>query len=291
VNVRPLTLDDADAVTAMVAADEESLRGRPSRLGANVVRDWWSRVDLANDSWLFEEDGAVGAAGWLFPYGDKAAFAGVVAQGAKGRGLGAALVDRAEASAQVHGLRRMHTWIAPEDAAAIALLRGRGYEEVRRFYDMAIELDALPPRPSLPDGLVLDGFREDDAQAFHHAIGEAFEDHWDWHGTPFGEWWEYRRGDDHSLWFVIRDGEEIAAAVRNDPDRSGGGYVGIIGVRRGWRGRGLAKALLHRTFGEFWDRGITRVSLDVDADSPTGATKLYESVGMHMESSMVVYER
>jgi mycothiol synthase len=291
VNERRITEDDAEVLSAMIRADSETLTGRPSHLGANVVREWWSRVDLAADSWLFEENGEARGAGWLFPYGDKAAFAGVVAQGAKGRGLGAAIVDRAEASARVRGLTRMHTWIAPENAAAIALLRDRGYDEVRRFYDMVIELDEPPPEPAVPEGLSLDVFREDDAHAFHAALGEAFEDHWDWHGTPFDEWWELRRGDDHSLWFVVRDGGEIAAAVRNDPDRNGGGYVGIIGVRRAWRGRGLGKALLHRTFGEFWRRGVTRVSLDVDAESPTGATKLYESVGMHVEGSMVVYEK
>jgi mycothiol synthase len=123
------------------------------------------------------------------------------------------------------------------------------------------------------------------------AIEEAFRDHWEWHGTPFEKWWELRRDNDQSLWFVIRDGTEIAAAIRNDAERNGGGYVGIIGVRRAWRGRGLAKALLLRTFGEFRRRGTKRVSLDVDADSPTGATRLYESVGMHVEGAMAVYER
>ena len=51
------------------------------------------------------------------------------------------------------------------------------------------------------------------------------------------------------------------------------------------------EALLRRTFCEFWRRGVIHVSLDVDADSPTGATKLYESVGMHVESETVTFER
>ena len=290
-NTRPLAISDAETVAAVVRADSEALTGRPSRLDANVVREWWARVDLGSDSWLFEDSGEVRGAGWLFPYGDKAAFAGVVAQGAKGHGLGVALVDRAETAAETRALARMHTWVMPEDAAAIALFRKRGYEEVRRFYEMAIELVAQPPEPVVPDGFVLDTFRPEDAHAFHAALEDAFRDHWEWHGTPFREWWEFRRENDHSLWYVIRDGTEIAAAIRNDAERNGGGYVGIIGVRRAWRGRGLAKALLLRTFGEFWRRGTKRVSLDVDADSPTGATQLYESVGMHVEGEMVVYER
>jgi GNAT superfamily N-acetyltransferase len=291
VNVRPIVESDADAVASIVVEDSEALTGRPSRLGPNDVRDWWSRADLARDSWLFLDDGEPVAAGWLHPYGDKAAFAGVVARRAKGRGYGSAIVERAEDTARARGLARMHTWVPPEDAAAISLLRERGYDEVRRFYEMAIELAAPPSEPVVPEGFALDAFHEVDARAFHDTLEDAFRDHWEWHGTPFDEWWELRRGNDQSLWFVIRVGTEIAAAVRNDAERNGGGYVGIIGVRRDWRGRGLAKALLLRTFGEFWQRGVTRVSLDVDADSPTGATRLYESVGMHVEGAMAVYER
>lgn len=288
-NVRALTDADAEAVAAVAAADEIELRGH-THVGPNDVREWWSRADLG-DSWLFEEDGSVAAAGWFLPWGDLGVFAGVVAQGWKGRGLGSDIAERAEALGRERGFARMHTWVLLEDAAAAELFHARGYEEVRRFYDMAIELAAAPSEPVLPGGLVLDGFRAEDARAFHDAIEEAFQDHWNWQGTPFDEWWERRRDDDHSLWFLVRDGDDIAAAVRNQDGIQGGGYVGIIGVRRRWRGRGLAKALLQRTFGEFWRRGVTRVTLGVDAESPTGATKLYESVGMHVEGTSVTYEK
>jgi ribosomal protein S18 acetylase RimI-like enzyme len=79
--------------------------------------------------------------------------------------------------------------------------------------------------------------------------------------------------------------------IRNDPERNGGGYVGAIGVQRAWRGKGLGRALLVRTFAEFYARGVSRVTLGVDAQSPTGATKLYEGVGMTTENAAVVYEK
>jgi mycothiol synthase len=294
VNVRSLTIDDAPAVAAVAAADEHALRGS-SHIGPSDVREWWSRTDLEHDSWLFEEDGVLTAVGWFMVWGDKGAFAGVVAQGWKGRGLGTALVERAEACGRNRGLSRMQTWIPPEDEAATALLGGRGYQEVRRFYEMAIELQSEPDVPELPAPLMLEEFCEEDARAFHAAMIESFEDHWDWHGSSFDEWWEMRRGQDRDeegpLWFLVRDGDEVAAVVRNQANHGGGGYVGLLGVRRPWRGRGLGKALLYRTFAEFWRRGTTRVSLGVDADSPTGATKLYERVGMHVENANVVYER
>lgn len=293
-SVRPLTIADAPTVAAIAAADEEALRGH-SHIGEAEVREWWSRTDLERDSWLFEESGVPVATAWFMVWGDKGAFAGLVAQGWKARGYGAALVERAEASARERGISRMQTWTPPEDESAAALFRSRGYEEVRRFYEMAIELDAEPAVSELPSQLVLDEFREEDARAFHAAMLDSFQDHWDWHGSPFDEWWELRRGQDRDehgpLWLLVRDGDEIAAVIRNQANHGGGGYVGLLGVRRAWRGRGLGKALLYRTFAEFWRRGTPRVTLGVDADSPTGATKLYESVGMHVESSMVVYER
>jgi ribosomal protein S18 acetylase RimI-like enzyme len=55
---------------------------------------------------------------------------------------------------------------------------------------------------------------------------------------------------------------------------------GRPGVRRPWRRRGLGLALLRRAFGEFQRRGERLVQLGVDAASPTGATRLYERVGM-----------
>jgi GNAT superfamily N-acetyltransferase len=290
VSVRPITLEDAPAVAALARADEEALRGQPSHVVADEVASWWERTDLANDSWLFEEDGDVVAVGWFQLWGDIGSHAGIVAQGAKGRGLGASLVDRAEAAGARRGAPRMHAFALGDDPAAAELFRLRGYREVRRFWDMAIDLDTEPAVPVLPEPLVLDGFRDGDERGFHHATTESFQDHWEWHGMPFEEWWEMRRDNDHTLWFVVRDGDEIAAVARNDA-RETSGYVGLLGVRRPWRGRGLGKALLYRTFAEFWDRGLRRVTLGVDAASPTGATKLYERVGMHVETENVVFEK
>jgi mycothiol synthase len=293
--IRPLTSDDAGAVAALAAADEEAFRGEPSRLQPTDVLAWWERTDLARDSWLYEDAGGPVAVGWFELWGEIGMCFGIVAQGAKGRGFGASLLERAEARARERGAARAHTWALEQDAAAAALFRSHGFSEVRRFYEMAIELDAAPPAPSLREGLVVDEFQEEDAHAFHAATIEAFQDHWDWHGVPFEEWWELRRGQqadaDGPLWFLVRDGDEIAAVARNEANRNGGGYVGALGVRRPWRGQGLGKALLHRTFGEFWGRGVPRVTLGVDAENPTGATKLYESVGMEVESAAVVFEK
>jgi len=62
-------------------------------------------------------------------------------------------------------------------------------------------------------------------------------------------------------------------------------------VLRPWRRRGLALALLHHTFGEFYRRGKRRVGLGVDADSLTGALRLYEKAGMHPIRQYASFEK
>ncbi len=69
------------------------------------------------------------------------------------------------------------------------------------------------------------------------------------------------------------------------------GWVATLGVRRNWRRQGIALALLHHSFGEFYRRGVRKVGLGVDAGSLTGATRLYEKAGMHVASQFDKYEK
>jgi mycothiol synthase len=289
-NVRPFVEDDAPAVAALISAEEERFYGRPGRLtGADILKfRQWSK-----EEWVWEEDGRIVASATYGMHGDAANTRGVVAE--KGRGLGTEIVERGEEFARAQGAKRILTGAPEPDAAARALFESRGYREVRRFYEMAIELTDEPSEAVLPDGLVVDELRDDEYEAFFEALNEAFAEHWEWHPDPFDEWFERRKGqhrDEHGpVWFVVRDGDELAAVTRNDANVAGGGYVGAIGVRPPWRGKGLGKALLQRTFAEFWRRGTRRVTLDVDAQNATGAVALYERVGMQVDSCGVAFEK
>jgi mycothiol synthase len=291
---RPMERADYEAVLELLIADEERLFERPSRIGLGDLEQWLAGSALPADSWLLEDEAGLAAAGWLEAYGEIAVAVGVVHPRAKGQGFGSLLADRSEARARERGLPRMHQFTLGADPASRRLFLERGYTEARRFYEMAIALEAEPAPPRLPEGLELQTLREDGAREFFEALDEAFQDHWEHRSRPFDDWWARHRGStnfDISLWYLVRDGESIAAAVRNEPNRNGGGYVGAIGVRRPWRGRGLGRALLLHTFREFFARGTRRVTLGVDTANPTGATRLYESVGMAAEQENVVYEK
>jgi mycothiol synthase len=290
-NTRPITQDDFERVATLLKEDEEFLLGRPSQVGANDLREWLSRTDLEQDSVLYEDGGAVAAVGWLDTTsdGDVAIGLGIVHPRWKGRGLGTEILQRNEQRADGRA-RRLHQIAFGNDTAAAELLAANGYVEIRRFYEMAIEQTEPPPPAAVP----VEAVREDELRAFHAALDEAFQDHWEHHSSNYDEWWERHSKNpnlDLSLWFLIRDGDEIAAVARNEANRNGGGYVGALGVRRPWRGKGYAKALLFHTFREFYERGMPRVTLGVDAESPTGATHLYERVGMHVEMENIAFEK
>ena len=296
-NIRPITPDDFPTLAAFLAEDETHLFGRPSRLGLADVTAWLVPVDLEHNTWLFEEDGQIAALAWaeVEEHHDAGFAVGVVHRHRRGRGLGSRLLQLTEDRLRELGVARMHSVTLAPETTAPPLLTARGYREVRRFWEMTIELgDAPPPAPAVPDGLRIERFSDDSARAFHAALEEAFAEHWEYQPQPFDTWWDRqvaRHDHDPSLWFLVRDGDEIAAATRNDPERSGGGWIGAIGVRPAWRGRGLAKALLLHSFREFHRRGKRRVGLGVDSENATGATKLYESVGMAVDTEQVVWEK
>jgi GNAT superfamily N-acetyltransferase len=292
--VRACTGDDIGTVLALAAADEERITGRPSRLTEGDVRDWWGTVDLAANSWLLvsPEAGATVGGAWLdLPAPGLGVSFPVVTR----PDLVPVVVDLVERRAAELGVERLQTVVPVPDRPVEQVLTDLGYTEVRRFYEMAIEFEGPPPpAASLPDGFTLHVATPDDARAFHAAVDEAFEDHWEHHHRPFEEWWALRTGDpefDITWWFLIRQGNETVAAIRNVPGRNGGVYVATLGVRRNWRGLGLAKALLHHTFARAYETGFRRVTLAVDASSPTGATALYRGVGMTTELENAVWER
>ena len=67
------------------------------------------------------------------------------------------------------------------------------------------------------------------------------------------------------------------------------GWTEDISVRRPWRRRGLARALLTRSLQMFKDMGMDHAALGVDTENTTGALNLYESVGFVVEKRHATY--
>jgi ribosomal protein S18 acetylase RimI-like enzyme len=292
-DVRFATEADAGRVAELARASEHASIG-VSVLTEGDILDWWRVTEPGQNVWLVESDGHLAASATLWPRGVPNVW-GDVHPELLGRGLGTALLALAEARAGELGASAVRNDVFARDQGAISLLESRGYRPVRRYYEMRIDLgDAAPPEPTWPDGLTVAPFRDGDGPAFHEAFAEAFSEEWGATRMEYDEWRRARlEADDFEpeLWSIVRDGDEIAAVARCDAYRYGGGWVAGLGVRKPWRKRGLGLALLQRTFRLFHERGERSVGLGVDSENPTGATRLYERAGMHVETETVTFEK
>jgi len=183
--------------------------------------------------------------------------------------------------------------ISDQDEDAIALLKEDGAELVRAFYTMRIVFDAPMVPPPLPEGFMLRPFTPADLEAVYAVKTEIFLDHWGEQDQPFEEW----QADidapefDPSLWWIVYHGDQIAGMLLSRLSGAHAGYVDIVGVRRAWRGHGLAYRLLRQCFAEFQQRGRLSVGLGVDTDNTTNAVTLYQRAGMVVQARQVYYNR
>jgi mycothiol synthase len=290
--VRPATVEDAPAINELVIAVDTAVQGWSDSTELEIL-GWWRETDLTGNSWVVESD-SLAAYGVVVPHGDTADLDGFVQPSHTGRGLGSWLLRQGEDRVRELGFAKVLTWCLGPDIDARALFERSGFSEVRRFYRMIVEHDREPPAVNWPEGFRVNTFEPGDARAFHAALDEAFAEEWNFVSTPFEQWVANRievPEFDPTLWFIVREEDEIAAVLRGQPELGGAGWVGALGVRPRWRKRGLGLALLHHAFGEFYRRGQPRVGLGVDAQNPTGATRLYERAGMHIAYEAVAFEK
>jgi mycothiol synthase len=294
-DARPAALADAADVVALMQAFDRAHLEEPDEVGVSEVTDGWARLDLTRDTLLLHDvAGELVAAGTLEEEGkDVLDLDAYVRPQRAGLGLGGFLLDWLEDQARIRGRTVIRPAVLAADAAAKRLVAGRGFEPVRHFYRMLIDLDQPPPVPIWPAGFEVSTFAPGEEAILHAVTEDAFADHWgheprdldDWQRTVFGrDWW------DPSLVYLVRAGDEFVAAEINAV-RFGVGWIGTLGTRQQWRGRGLGRALLQTAFGELYRRGEHRIGLAVDAGNETGATKLYESVGMRVAWQADVYEK
>ena len=183
-----------------------------------------------------------------------------------------------------------------EDTSYGDALTRAGFEAVRHFFRMRIDLVENPPAEPAPwpAGVTMETVVTEAQQREVWEVAEAsFADHWRAVWRPFDEWLARMTADsefpDPDLWWLVRVDGTPAAFLVGDRSRAhlGDGYVGEVGVKREFRGRGLARGLLLRHFHASALAGHGGVQLGVDASNPTGALQLYESVGMTMHLHLV----
>jgi mycothiol synthase len=246
---------------------------------------------------------------------------GAVHPAYRGQGVGTQLLDWAERRARELLPQAPPTTnvvlqsnIFADDQHAQALLANAGYRRMREWIHLAIEMAEPPPAPIWPDGITVRLMDQNrDWPAVGDALEEAFADHWgqlpptepalsqaeDEADVESDDQDDQDDEDDpysnsRDFCFVALYGGEVAGSCLGNaktiewPDS---GKVGSLSIRRPFRRRGLARALMYHALGEFYRHGTRRVITDTDNDSFTGADRLYQQLGMRIYRREHLYEK
>lgn len=226
------------------------------------------------------------------------------------RGIGRHLLAWQEAHAATHPAAAatdrelvLGTWMGEARARKRRLFERAGYEPVRYFFEMLrTNLDQVDV-PPLPDGIEVRPIGTDRAsrKLLWDADAEAFRgDHWGGFDASEGNFERHLADVDQrpELYVVAWDGDQIAGAVTNaiyaDENEAFGwrrGWCETVFVRRPWRRRGLASALVARALVRLREAGMTEAMLGVDSNNPSGALGLYERAGFRVHRRSFAYRR
>jgi mycothiol synthase len=312
---RPYRSGDAAAITRLLNRGSEA-DAVPWRVSVEEMENWFARGNerfaAERDLRMVELDDAV-VGYWEVEWVETTdglreyRLGGMVDPDWRRRGIGTWLLHASEAHARQRAAvlptdrpLMLGSWQPDSRVGARVLMTNEGYQPARFFFEMVRPtLDAIEERP-LPEGLELRPVTDAQLHQLWKADTEAFRDHWggfDDSDERFESW----KGDpyfDPSLFVIAWDGDEIAGGVVNQINATENaafnrrrGWLSSVFVRRAWRRRGLASALVARSLLVFRERGMTSAGLGVDADNPTGALGLYQHAGFEVEFRSTAYRK
>jgi mycothiol synthase len=309
------------------AADRPGLVDLIREVNAFDVVDWFPTVeqlevdwspaagfDPPNDVLVVEDAGRVVAAvqvDWRERAGKIVHVIEIwVRPGMRRRGIGRELLDwaekrvRASVAAGTGGSvdlpHVLSMGMGAHIAAAVAFANTAGYVPIRFSFVMHRDLHAPIPEVPLPAGLETRPVVPEQHRRIWEADVEAFKDHWE---AAVRDDTDFRRyfanpDIDTTMWQVAWDGDEVAGSVANGiyPDENAHlgleiGWLDHVSVRRPWRGRGLANALIARSLRTLRDRGMAIAALGVDSENPTGALGLYERNGFTVHQRYATFRK
>ena len=191
----------------------------------------------------------------------------------------------------------LSSWSAESNLAAQMLLAHEGFEPYLTSWTMVRETQRPPAEPLWPQGISVRSFvRNQDEHAVYQVITEAFASQGGVY-LAFDDWChlllDHSRFDP-SLWLLATNCGEIVGTCPSHLAEHECGCVGEIdelAVHPGWRGRGIAHALLLSLFRSYYQRDITTCTLGVDAANPTGAVRVYERAGMQKGPRVIISYR
>jgi GNAT superfamily N-acetyltransferase len=156
-----------------------------------------------------------------------------------------------------HGLDVIEAVVADDDPESFAFAQRRGFVEDRREKGVALRLAAIEPPPvEPPDGIEIIPWAErlELARGMYEVALEASPDVPGWEDEivePFDDWLAHEMqgsGDRPEATFVAVAGDEVVGFAKFSLTAAQPtiAHHDLTGVKRAWRGRGIARALKAR---------------------------------------------
>lgn len=303
-DVRAVTMDDVPALVDLLVRVTTDVLGEPDVSEAEMRDDLIGpHFTLGTDTFIAlaangrataygqgydDHSGAALVDVYLDPALDQARFAEVAdaAVAACVAQIGQSTATRGESA--VHLTANLYE--SEEQMRAAYERAGLALEAVYWRMTRSLEGEVRLEEAVVPDGFTIDKVDPRDDVVMQQAfelLQDTFSEH---HGNAdstktLSDYTEYVReaeSFDPQAWWFAREGATPIGFLIGDDRRAGDGqgYVPSVGVLKRLRGRGIARALLLTAFADYRERGRTGVQLGVDTGNVTGATRLYESVGM-----------
>lgn len=222
-------------------------------------------------------------------------------------GIGSHLIEWSERAAlELHNDRFGDRPVAlgagslAKNTSAGTLLADHGYLPSRWFHQMTRDLSAEIPAPVLPKGVAIAGLTDERSAEALMIRNEAFRDHWAPSDLSPETWAFYlaaRALRPEYSFIAYLDGEPTGLVIAHEYDAYNKAkgvrdlYIPQVGTRRTGRKRGIASALLIHALRAAKADGFDTATLDVDADSPTGAFGLYERLGFVVRDTKIAHRK
>jgi len=198
------------------------------------------------------------------------------------------------------GPRFLQSIIEETESDLASALERAGYSVYR--YGLRLvrpDLENVPDLP-LPEDVEVRPVRPEHYRAIIDAWNEACKDMRS--QVPISDemfaWLQESPTFDPSMWQIAWHGDEVIGTIINFVDAKDNekhhrkrGHPELISVKRGWRRKGIARALLARSLKVLKERGMTEAALGVDAGNPSGAKHLYEGMGFRVVRRAVFYRK
>jgi GNAT superfamily N-acetyltransferase len=270
-------------------------------VGEDEFADW--RRQAEDMVWLIatgdgEDVGAgIGVVGWHSRPGTAMVQAWTL-PGARGRGVGQALYEELSRWAGSRGCIELQTTVAEDDPDSLAWADRRGFREIGRELRVSLDLTAADaPAIDPPEGIRIVSWSDhpDLARAMYDVYVEADPDIPGSEGVEvpgFEEWLHddmQGSSDRPEAVFVALAGDDVIgyAKLSVPSIRTGAAWHDLTGVKRAWRGRGIASALKRAQIRWAKEQGYERLTT-MNEERNTPIRRLNERHGYRPEPGRIV---